>query len=73
LAKDPELRIAQLRYIRDDIVMRRVAFGLACVLALVGMILMILHTSLTDLLVGAGTTAIGAPLAYYFGRRTRPR
>lgn len=72
LSTDHDLRRQQLRWIADDIWMRRVVLCLVAMLPLAGAACFFVSPSLGTGL-GVGTTALAAlPLAYFFGRPARP-
>jgi hypothetical protein len=71
LATDADLRLLQLRWAKDDIWMRRVVFVLAILVSLGSIVYTVVAPSPGTVAVAGGTTLIGVPMAYFFGRRTR--
>jgi small neutral amino acid transporter SnatA (MarC family) len=71
LATDADLRQLQLRWAKDDIWMRRVVFALAVLLSIGSIVYAILSPSTGAAAIAGGTTVVGVPVAYFFGRRTR--
>jgi hypothetical protein len=71
LAADADLRLLQLRWAKDDIWMRRVVFTLAILVALGSIVYTVVEPSAHALALAGGTTLIGVPMAYFFGRRAR--
>jgi hypothetical protein len=70
LAADPVLRKLQLRWITDEIWMRRVVFVVVIAAALVGLVYGAVESS-ARAAIGGGVTALAILTAYYFGGRQR--
>jgi hypothetical protein len=69
LATDADLRLLQLRWAKDDIWMRRVVFALAILVSLGSIVYTIVSPSTGAAEVAGGTSVVGLPVAYFFGRR----
>ncbi len=69
LATDADLRLLQLRWAKDDIWMRRVVLVFAVLVSLGSIVYTIISPSTGAAAVAGGTTVLGVPVAYFFGRR----
>lgn len=68
LSSDEDLRRLQLRWLTDDLWMRRLVLAVAILLPSAGLVAVILSPSVLSA-VGAGAGSLVAlPLAYFFGR-----
>jgi hypothetical protein len=73
LSADPDLRQLQIRWLRDNIWMRRIVLGFALVCPVVAIAVFVAWPSATSI-AGAGVSSIvSVPLAYFFGRSGRAR
>jgi hypothetical protein len=73
LSSDDDLRDLQLRWLADEIWMRRLVLCVALLIQTLGVGVMFIAPS-TASLIGAGVTSmIALPLAYFFGRGLRSR
>lgn len=69
LASDADLRELQLRWMRDELWMRRIAFSAWAVALLALMVALTVQRSGIAATAGAASGLLTAPVAYYFGRR----
>jgi hypothetical protein len=71
LAGDEELRKLQLRWMGDDIWMRRIAFGLVVVVVIVAVVSFVLQPIPRATKVFGCLTLLGPLLTYFFASRRR--
>lgn len=72
LSSDADLRSLQLRWLRDEIWMRRAVLTVGLLLSGLNVGILFVAPSAVSLAAGA-TSLIGLPLAYFFGRGIRTR
>lgn len=76
LSADPELRQLQLQWLRDEIWMKRLVFGVVLAHPPLGFVAVALSQSQLSVVAAVATSLVTLPLAYFFGRgppRRRPQ
>ena len=72
LSSDADLRSLQLRWLRDEIWMRRAVLCVGLLIPAVNVGILLVAPSTVSLAAGAASL-LGVPLAYFFGRGSRRR
>jgi hypothetical protein len=71
LSSDADLRRLQLRWLTDELWMRRIVLGVAIVLPSGGVAALLVAPSAHTLVGACAGSVAGPPLAYFFGRPGR--
>jgi hypothetical protein len=71
LSTDPDLRQLQIRWLRDNIWMRRVVLGFSLICPAVAIVVFIAWPSVPSIAGAGASWLVSAPLAYFFGRGLR--